>query len=111
MRELDRSAPMAISHNNHIYGLVRAFVGHVGPPLRTELDRITRNVWEAEAGRKGRPRSSLIAGKPIARAAAVRSTTAWSDAGRMLTIPVAFREQTLTVFRGRTTETDFGSQQ
>jgi hypothetical protein len=76
MRELDRSAPMAISRNNHIYGLVRAFVDHVGPPLRTELDRIARNVWEAEAARRGRQDRPLIAGKPIARAAAVRSTTA-----------------------------------
>jgi hypothetical protein len=84
--------------NNHIYGIVRAFVDHVGPSPRTELDRIARNVWEAEAARKGRPRSSLIAGNQ-------------SPEPPRLTIPVAFREQTLTVFRGLTTETDFGSQQ
>jgi DNA-binding transcriptional LysR family regulator len=30
-------------------GIVRAFVDHVGPPLRTELDRIARIVSESEA--------------------------------------------------------------
>jgi hypothetical protein len=35
-------------------GIVRAFIDHVGPPARTELDRVARIVYEAEAARRGR---------------------------------------------------------
>jgi hypothetical protein len=50
---------MAISRNNHIYGIVRAYVDHVGPELRTELDRIGRSRSSA----KGPPKIVLDCGK------------------------------------------------
>ena len=68
--------------------------------LRMHVAALRNALGDGRAGRRYIAKIVLIAGKPSARAAAARSTTAQSDAGRLPTIPVAFREQRTYRFPG-----------